>query len=261
MMHGFSDDSMSGEGSKTLLLAGCVQKYTAWADFSFEWEAALAIPPSIDYFKMREARLMIKQFDGWNIPARDAKIKMLAEVASRYTPKIIVACISRAEFDDIVKPISPYLLRHPYFTVFYALLVKWAEWQYADGVSIPTDFVFDEQGIIGAETVIWYSYVKSLQAPHIAALMGSTPIFRDDKQVLPLQVADMVAWHMRRRIDFPDEDHRKWPTAVFESLDRAECQISREYLASMAEHMAQVPGIELVHDKPKGYKPPSLIKE
>jgi hypothetical protein len=79
--------------------------------------------------------------------------------------------------------------------------------------------------------------------------------------VLPLQVADMVAWHMRRRIDFPDEDHRKWPTAVFESLDRAECQISREYLASMAEHMAQVPGIELVHDKPKGYKPPSLIKE
>ena len=73
MNQGFSDDSMSGEGEKTLLLAGCVSEYRMWADFSFAWEAALASEPSINYFKMREARQRIKEFDGWSVPDRTTK--------------------------------------------------------------------------------------------------------------------------------------------------------------------------------------------
>jgi hypothetical protein len=80
MNQGFSDDSMSGEGEKTLLLAGCVKQYSVWADFCFDWEAALAREPSIKYFKMREARQLIKEFDGWTAPDRDDKIRSLAKI-------------------------------------------------------------------------------------------------------------------------------------------------------------------------------------
>src|SRR5436190_6129884 len=78
MHQAFSDDSMSGEGEKTLLLAACVQRYEVWANFCFDWEVGLAEEPSIEYFKMREARLLIKQFEGWSSADRDAKIRRLA---------------------------------------------------------------------------------------------------------------------------------------------------------------------------------------
>jgi Protein of unknown function (DUF3800) len=131
---------------------------------------------------------------------------------------VIDAWISRKEFDEIVEPIIPYMMRHPYIMLFYPLLIKVAEWQYLAGQHLPADFVFDEQGSVGVEAVALYSHYKSLQKPHIAALMGSTPIFRDDKLVLPLQAADMVAWHKRRCIDSPGTIDSHSPTAVLEDL-------------------------------------------
>jgi hypothetical protein len=249
MMQAFSDDSSGGDGDKTLLLAGCVQKYTVWADFSIEWEAALATAPRIEYFKMREARSRINQFDGWTIAERDAKVKKLAELVARYKPIIISAWVSRTAFNQIVEPVAPYLLRHPYLPVFYALIIKRAEWQHGNGETLPTDFIFDEQGIVGAETVVWYSYMKGQQAPHIAALMGSTPIFRDDKWVLPLQAADMAAWHMRRQVDNPSEDSSQWPTAALDTLRHTRCELKKEFLTSLAQEMAaEIPANELVRD-------------
>jgi len=234
MNQGFSDDSMSGEGYKTLLLAGCVQKYSVWADFSFAWEAALAAEPSIKYFKMREARALIKEFAGWTAQQRNDKITLLAKVLAQYKPSVTYAWISRVEFDEIVEPIIPYMLRHPYILLFYPLIIKQAEWQHVEGEKVPTDFVFDEQGSVGVEAVVWYCHFRSLQRPHISALMGSTPIFRDDKLVLPLQAADLAAWHKRRCIENPGELNSHSPTAVLEDLNYAEVHLDRQFLTVIA---------------------------
>ncbi len=37
-------------------------------------------------------------------------------------------------------------------------------------------------------------------------MMGNTPIFRDDKDIVALQAADMLAWHVHRQYRFPEED-------------------------------------------------------
>lgn len=255
MYQAFSDDSMSGEGNKTLLLAACVQRYKVWAEFCFDWEAALAISPSINYFKMREARMHIKQFEGWSTPEVNAKIRLLARVIAAHRPKIIVAWISRTVFEETVGPIIPYTLRHPYIMLFYSLILKLAEWQHQNRVTLPTDFVFDEQGPVGEEAVIWYRYMKHIQEPHIAALMGSTPIFRDDKRFLPLQAADLVAFHMRRRKDYPNEDESSYPTFAIKDLPYADTHLNKEVLALLATQMKEIPHVTEVHAKPKGYKP------
>src|SRR5207249_4436298 len=113
------------------------------------------------------------------------------------------------------------------------------------------------------EAVAFYDHYKRLQKPEIAALMGSTPIFRDDKLVLPLQAADMVAWHKRRRVDNPDEplSELPLPTALLEDLNYAEVHLNREFLTVLAKAAAQVPGISFVHDKPEGYRPGMLPEE
>lgn len=118
---------------------------------------------------------------------------------------------------------------------------------------MPTDFVFDEQGPVGVDAVAWYSHFKSTQKPHISALMGSTPIFRDDKLFLPLQAADMVAGHKRRCIDNPGELDSSSPTAVLEDLNYAEVHVDRSFLTVLATEAAKLPGILSMRDKPKGY--------
>ena len=85
-----------------------------------------------------------------------------------------------------------------------------------------TEWVFDDQGPVGAETVVWYSHMKSLEPPHLAEKWGGTPIFRNDKDILPLQAADLVAWHRRRRVEYPDEQVSSLATAVIEELTYGE---------------------------------------
>jgi hypothetical protein len=57
--------------------------------------------------------------------------------------------------------------------------------------------------------------------------MGSVPKFENDKVVLPLQAADMLAWHIRRHKDHPEEDDSKWPTAPVIGLLHAEVEVTR----------------------------------
>jgi len=151
------------KGSKTLLLAGCVQRYSVWANFSIGWEAVLAAEPSIKYFHMREARKLEGQFAHWKARDRDAKIRRLAEVAESYRPWTITAWMSRKEHDAILRPISPFLLQQPYFSVFYTVIIKLAHWHHDDGVTLPVDYVFDDQGAVGAEAVLWYNEIKNWQ--------------------------------------------------------------------------------------------------
>ena len=163
--------------------------------------------------------------------------------------------ISRAEFNEIVAPIIPYMMRHPYILLFYALLIKVAQWQHDVHEHLPTDFVVDAQGPVDLEAVIFYPSFKAIQKPEIAALMGSTPVFRDDKFVLPLQAADMVAWHKRRCIDKPGDINSQSPTGLLNDLNYAEAPLTREILTVLATEAAKLPGISFVHDKPKGYRP------
>ena len=135
MFKAYFDDSSSDEGSKTLLLAGCVQRYSVWADFSMSWEAELARFPSIHHFHMREARKLQGEFAGWKAHVRDAKIRRLAQVAASYEPWTITAWISRKEHDAVLKSVAPYLLRQPYVSLFYAVILKLAHWHHAMGLT------------------------------------------------------------------------------------------------------------------------------
>ena len=214
----------------------------------------MAAEPSIKYFHMQEARKLDGQFARWKAKDRDAKIRRLAEVAASYHPWTITAWMSRKEHDAILRPIAPFLLQQPYFSVFYAVIINLARWHHSDGVTLPVDFIFDDQGAVGDEAVLWYNQIKKWQKPEIAALMGSVPKFENDEFVLPLQAADMLAWHIRRHKEHPEEDDSKWPTAPFMGLLHAEVEITKDVLVSLAEQMKRVPGVATVQRKPKNYK-------
>ena len=82
-------------------------------NFSFAWEAALAQEPSIKHFHMREARKLVGQFDRWKAEDRDNKIRLLVSIVENFRPWTIAVFVSRKEHDEIVGPISPFIIRHP----------------------------------------------------------------------------------------------------------------------------------------------------
>jgi len=38
--------------------------------------------------------------------------------------------------------------------------------------------------------------------------MSNTPQFKDDREVIPLQAADMLAWRIRRGFEYPNNEDR-----------------------------------------------------
>ena len=167
-----------------------------------------------------------------------------------YEPWVILAWLSRSEHDTLLKSVAPYAIRQVYFLLFYAALVKLAHWHHPLGIKLPVNFVFAQQGTMGDQAAMWFSYVRRLKKPGIRELLGSSPVFEDDKLVAPRQAADMVAWHMRRRKDHPSKLDSNWPTATLSELLRAESHLQKEALQSAAEQMKKVPGFALVQGKP-----------
>jgi hypothetical protein len=107
--------------------------------------------------------------------------------------------LARAEFRAIVEPVAPYGMSRPYTYCFDALMVSLANSVIEGGHSrVPIDFIFDEQDGLGEEARFLYRIIRDGQPKAVRSILSRDPIFRNDKHVLPLQAADMLAWHVRR---------------------------------------------------------------
>jgi len=156
----FIDDSGESTHDQRLILAGYVQTEARWADFSTEWAAALHRDCSIGYFHMADAEALVNEFQGWTKEQRDLKLQMLSSVIAKHRPWSFEVSVNRKDFDQVFKPIAPYELRHPYFPCFCGVVIKIAQWHVHDHVIGPVNYVFDEQGTIGTEAVMWYEVLR-----------------------------------------------------------------------------------------------------
>jgi hypothetical protein len=242
-LQAFVDDSRSSVDGRNFVLAGYIHTAENWLKFSDDWKAALKETPSIEYFHMVEAENLRDQFKGWKEDERTEKVRRLGEVIYKHNPHSFECWVSKRAFNEILKPVAPYDLKNPYMVCFYGAIVSAARHQAMLDVTIPVDFVFDEQGGLGAFVVFWYEWIKQWQDPSISAVMGSTPIFRDDKKMLPLQAADFLAWHLRRRKE------SRYANEIRPAIKRIignhlEAEISEDVLRTLAKNMAATPGID-----------------
>lgn len=254
-LHAFVDDSASDIGDRRLFLAAYVNSAASWIEFGHDWRVALAEPRGIAYLKMAEAQNLSGQFKGWSVAERDAKILRLVRVIATHRPWSIHCSVSRSDYARIVAPVAPYPLKQPYFSCFWGVIQTSADYHLrleherpADIYPIPPlEYVFDEQGGIGTDAALWYAWLKQSREPAVAALMGDQPIFGDDKEMVALQAADMLAWHLRRR-------HERGPDAPLPILDLlvgdgAFREIDTATLNRWARQFRRVPGVAGVQTK------------
>lgn len=242
MIQAYIDDSTSDVGDQRLVLAGFINAADRWTRFSEAWAGELRQPPAINYLKMSEANRLGGEFRGWDASDRDEKLKRLARVIRHFEPRSIHASVSRTEFNSIVAPVAPHGFGIPYAVCFQALMLPLAISQSRQKIRVPIDFIFDDQEGLGKQAAFFYEKIRGGQPKKIREVMCKSPIFRDEKDVLPLQAADMLAWHVRRGLETAPES---FPIPEYLSHDglHMAVDIQAEHLKPIANGFAKIPGV------------------
>jgi hypothetical protein len=240
MLQAYIDESNSEIGDRRFLLAGYLHTAPAWEEFSDYWDQQCKASPRIDYLHMVDAQSLRGQFRGWRPEDRDRKVLALARVIRYFQPHSMCCSVSRKGYLELVAPHAPYHFKNPYFACFYGITLGLAHLHADSNLTSPMDLIFD-QNSASQDVLMCYDFVRAEQIPEVAASMRSTPLFRDDIDVLPLQAADMLVWHLRREAEgTADAHHLETLRVMSEGSIRASWNISRAELESMAKNFARL---------------------
>jgi hypothetical protein len=212
MLKCYADDSGShrGEDSSLFVLAGYLLEEEQWERFAEEWDTQLKRDFPVEFFHMTDAEWGDGEFEGMASEFRKRKIKDLALVIADFRPIPVAVSLDKRDYDLIVKGIAPEERDNPYALLLFQLMRGVAEFQkrrkLVHGREFElVEFVFDNQGSDELKSSEWYTGLVDAVPEPFKTIMANKPVFRSDRDLLPLQAADMLAWHVRRDVERPKE--------------------------------------------------------
>jgi hypothetical protein len=223
MLRSFVDDSGSEPSPNgVFVLGGYVMEEPRWVDFAERWDAQLKRPHAIDYFHMTDAEAGEGPFVGIDRIHRNRKVLDLAEAIRDCHPPALACVMNWKDYNAHIRGRVHPDLENPYAVLFfkYLAMIGGLQIEYNQkipqevkdqhGIAIkPVDFIFDDQSSAGLQSLRWYGSLRQrVQEPH-RTIIARHPQFKDDKELTPLQAADMLAWHIRRAYTHPQENRRR----------------------------------------------------
>jgi hypothetical protein len=197
-------------------------------------------PPTIEYFHMREARQLDGQFKGFNAIERDFKIIRPVTAVMDHKPRVITTWVPTNEYREILGDPYAYETKQPYFPCFFWLLIWAADESRRSNLKLPVDFTFDQKGATSSNVLRWFEFVKEGISSGLRAYFETTPVFRDDRFLIPLQVADMIGWHIHRKLEVVERDPERAATERLDGLRAVNKKLSKDYLMEVAASFQQV---------------------
>lgn len=152
--------------------------------------------PFLEYFKMKEAMSLSGQFYGWTEESRDFRLRYLINLVQEYKLIGVGTVMPHADYQDVFLGRTNKIFDVPYHLMFHSLMSGIVT-EFAKHGLQQVDFVFDEQpGQMKSVQAEWSKF-KNAAPPHFKVMLGDSPTFRNDETTVPLQAADMYAWHLR----------------------------------------------------------------
>jgi Protein of unknown function (DUF3800) len=235
MLQAYIDGSGTGD-DRFLVLAGYISTADKWAAFATEWQRLLDMRSAhyrhLSYFKMKEIRTSKREME---------RCIWFYRIIEKYATAAVSCVIDVAGLRRAVRK-SPWLLwtgnvgilENPYYFAFHAIINMLAQHQHRLGISEPIDFIFDNETEKGRCIAAW-DEIKRDSTSEVQALMGDTPIYRDDKTTNPLQAADLYAYWVREWElvgDFEGLAKLKFPWVVERDIPRIDFKFGeRDFLS------------------------------
>ena len=201
MLQAFIDES---EDDSVLSMGGYVSTFEKWEEFETAWNLVLQQYPRIEYFKYREFLRADGSYRGdgqfRGMSEDDAMLKVadlynvVGEHVIAYVSCAVNPSLYRAMFKRFPKPITS-----PYYFCLLKIMNLLPGILSANGLAGPVEFIFDRQ-VMEEKAIleVWYFFEE--QGIIDKAVIKSAPAFRDDRDALPLQAADMLAGRMRHSL-------------------------------------------------------------
>jgi hypothetical protein len=192
MLQAYIDGSGTGDPER-LVLAGYVAPAENWARFSDDWQGLLSMRRlPLEYFKMKDMTVseIRREHCEYFYRAIERHVTMaLICVVSTSDLRRVIGSIDWAKYPNL----DPKGLDNPYPFAVNALVNVFAQNQAEASLTEPVDFIFDNEAEKGLIVEAW-EHMRLTTSQYVRRFMGNTPVYRDDKRVLPLQAADLLAW-------------------------------------------------------------------
>ena len=205
MLQSFIDDFGWDGRAPVFVLAGYVAKEQQWEVFSDDWQIVLDLPEpkKLHHLKMAEAYLLNNrnsQFYGWTEKERDERLKKFVQVINRHAAHGVISVIPIEPYRRLFAgKFSPDILDRPYFLSFFGMMTNLIKFTKDRDLDDRIDFIFDTQGGESkAILVSQYERYMALAPAEFRKFGPAIPKFEREEDFLPLQAADMFAWHIRR---------------------------------------------------------------
>jgi hypothetical protein len=184
--------------------------------------------------KAEEAFPLRKQFQGWDETDRDTRLLAFAKLIERYELICVETVIRYDDFDDLVKQNRGPFKSPPVFGVTCILTaLLHAMNNFANPYEL--DFFFDKDSVKQGDLDRAYKLFHSDHQGE-AAFLPNRPIMRNDKCWMPLQAADLYAWHVRRdHFEGGKLDTELW--RVLKSRPVFDCGVTRQDMLDMMAGM------------------------
>lgn len=203
-LRAFIDDSGSGGDSPWFVLAGYVGTVEAWDAFDEPWRAVLKGPPKLEYFKSSEAESLKCEFTGIVKDERNQRIDSLIRIIGEHALRAMYVRVRQQDYNEVIKPYIPESWDNAYYFLFTGIISAATSVEKYAGTSRPIEFFFDTANRLEKPSKQLYGQVSDLPQ------FGNRVInihYEDEKEFLPLQASDLVAWQIRRRFSV-EEPHR-----------------------------------------------------
>jgi len=231
MFNAYVDDS--GRGDPTaLVLAGYIAPADQWLRFNIDWQHLLDMRSKhyrhLQYFKMSEMRSSTSEME---------RVPWFYRVIEKHVVAAISCTVKTAELIGAVREVpwpanfeNVGALENPYYFAFKAVIDVLAQHQEELGIHEPVAFVFDEEAEKKQCLAAW-DRLKFSSGPKVRRLMGSKPLFRDDRETPPLQAADLWAywvhdWEINGIAD--GVEHLRFPWKTTRDIPRLDMRFQKQ---------------------------------
>jgi hypothetical protein len=239
----FHIDESGGVDTRSFAMGGYTASVKTWESFSDDWQATLERSPKIPALHMVDCERLRDGFevldDGTREQRlRDRKLHDLVKVIRRHKP--IVARVVRwrsADFNTHVRGQMPRRMRKlntPHAWGCFTLLSQLGHENQGlqEFGRDALECIFDWHQESGPRSRTEYENLVRPELerdfPQFGAIGVRWPLPEERWQYPALQAADMLVWHIRRALDYPDGKHRQ----VYKELMRATKIANRKITAT-----------------------------
>lgn len=136
------------------------------------------------------------------LPPREKNVLEFVYLIRKYTRRSIKVAIDYSRFNRVLKfeqavEKNKWFLKKPYETALTGIIAGLLSFVEFETSREKIEFIFDEGLAEPKKLAAIYKHVVSKTPRHVAELVDE-PRFCDDKKFMPLQAADLFAWHVRR---------------------------------------------------------------